>query len=146
MAKTALKLITGLGVAVRSQWQYTPENYRDLIETGQRLYYSPDFYAEYNSMKDYYREYYYSESYGKDYYWKLYDKNRNIYSEESLNSRYAALKYYSNEGSINDSNFNSEVAVIAIVTTLALSLIIACLCRFYCVVRRLHMIEKQKKR
>ena len=52
--------------------------------------------------------------------------------------------YYSNEATRADAEFTIEVYLIGIVTVMALLLIVCCLCRFYCVARRLRTQAKNE--
>lgn len=108
-----------------------------------RTYYSPEFYVEMipRTRQDasfYYREYYYDERYGsKDYYWKSFDESRNVYAEEHLDGRNNQKDYYTNEDTRVETELTIEVYLIAIFTGLGVLLLFACICRLYCVARRL---------
>ena len=77
---------------VSAQWQAAEEFYYENRDTGLKVYYSPQFYAQMDPQTKNYKEYRYDTRYGKDYYWENYDGG--IYSEREFIARYEQLTYY----------------------------------------------------
>ena len=80
---------------VSAQWQSAEEFYYENRETGLKVYYSPQFYAQLDPKTKNYKEYRYDTRYGKDYYWENYDGG--IYSEREFIARYEQLTYFTDK-------------------------------------------------